>query len=279
MKTLDVTINGVRSPVCDSGPETNDEAVVFVHGNPGSMLDWADLMGRVSPFCRAIAMDMPGFGRADKPIDFPYNVDGYADHLQGLLDALGVRRVHLVLHDFGGPWGMQWAAAHPEALASATLLNTGAFLDYRWHFLARIWRTPKLGELFMAITTRPAWNLLLKIGNPRGLPKEAAARMFDDFDPGTRQAVLKLYRATSDPSGTGYAQCRALRPYNRPALVVWGTSDVYLPYKQLAERQREAFPAAEIVALENSGHFPFLDNPEGTAAAVVPFLKKQIRVQ
>jgi len=275
MVASDITINGIRTPVRDTGPSSGDEAVVFVHGNPGSHEDWADLVERVAPFTRAVAMDMPGFGHADKPSTFPYDVDGYAAHLQAIIEALGIRRVHLVLHDFGGPWGLQWAAKHPDALASATLINTGAFLDYRWHFLARIWRTPKLGEFAMAATTATAWKLLLKIGNPRGVPSAAADRMFAGFDRGTRNAVLQLYRATGNPSAMGYEQCAALRPHDRPALVVWGLADPYLPYKVLAERQREAFPRAEIVPLPGSGHFPFLDNPEAVANVVVPFLKKQ----
>lgn len=276
MKTVNVTIAGVTSPVCDSGPGTSEEAVVFVHGNPGSLHDWERLFEQVAPFSRAIAMDMPGFGRADKPADFRYDVYGYAQHLQGILDTLGVRRAHIVLHDFGGPWGLQWAAEHPEALASAILINTGVFLDYKWHFLARIWRTPKLGEISMAITTQFAWNQLLKIGNPRGIPTDAGNRLFANFGQDTRNAVLKLYRATNDPSGVGYAQCRVLKPLNRPALVLWGKHDIYLPYEKLAHRQREAFPEAEIVALDESGHFPFLDDPEATAAAIIPFLKKQV---
>ena len=66
----------------------------------------------------------------------------------------GVRRVHLVLHDFGGAWGLTWAATHTASLASLTLINIGVMPGYRWHFLARIWRTPVLGEIFMATTTR-----------------------------------------------------------------------------------------------------------------------------
>jgi pimeloyl-ACP methyl ester carboxylesterase len=100
--------------------------------------------------------------------------------------------------------------------------------------------------------------------------------MFKDSDHGTRRAVLRLCRASSDPSGVGYAQIAALRPHSRPALVVWGTHDPYLSYSQLAERQRDAFPGARIVPLEQSGHWPFLDDPEGTAAVVVPFLQKQL---
>jgi len=276
MTDQEVRVEGVRSPVRDSNPEGSEEAVVFVHGNPGSLHDWDDLFDRVAPLGRAIALDMPGFGRADKPVNFRYNIYSYARHLQGALEALGVKRAHLVLHDFGGPWGLQWAAEHPEALASATLLNTGVFPDYPWHFLARIWRTPLLGELFMATTTRPAWNLLLKIGNPRGIPAAASERMFKDFDHGTRRAVLRLYRATGDPSAVGHAQIAALRPHGRPALVVWGMHDPYLPYTSVATRQPDAFPGAQIVQLEQSGHWPFLDDPEGTAAAVVPFLREQL---
>lgn len=277
MVLRDVLISGVRSPVRDSGPDTSDEAIVFVHGNPGSMQDWDHLFTQVSPLMRTISMDMPGFGHADKPDDFRYDVVGYAQHLQGILEALGVRRVHLVLHDFGGPWGLQWASEHPEALVSAVLINTGVFLDYTWHFLARVWRTPKLGEFAMRTTTPFVWKMLLKIGNPRGLPKEAADRMFADFDAGTKQAVLKLYRATSDPGGVGREQCRVLHPLNRPALVIWGKSDPYLPYRDLAHRQREAFPSAQIVPIDGSGHFPFLDNPETTAKHVVAFFQEQVK--
>ena len=83
---------------------------------------------------------MPGFGRADKPRDFPYTVPGYADFLDDALAELGIDRVHLVLHDFGGPWGMEWAARNPARVASVVLINTGVLVGYRWHILARIWQ-------------------------------------------------------------------------------------------------------------------------------------------
>ena len=88
-----VTVAGVRSPVLTAGRDDADEAVVFVHGNPGAGREWADLLQRVGDFTRAIAPDMPGFADADKPRDSPYNVDGYARHLDGILGELGIRRV------------------------------------------------------------------------------------------------------------------------------------------------------------------------------------------
>ncbi|MDQ4032492.1 MAG: alpha/beta fold hydrolase [Actinomycetota bacterium] len=81
----------------------------------------------------AIAPDLPGYGSADKSDRFNYTVDGYARHLGGIIDQLGIYRAHLVLHDFGGPWGLTWAAQHPDRFASVTLINSGVLRGYRWH--------------------------------------------------------------------------------------------------------------------------------------------------
>lgn len=271
MKTEQLLINGVRTPCIDSGGGA--EAVLFLHGNPGCGADWLDLATQVAPFARVLAPDMPGFGTAEKPAAFDYTVDGYASHIEALLAERGVERVHLVLHDFGGPWGLAWATRHPEQVASVTLINIGILRNYRWHHVARVWRVPLAGELFMATTTRIGFHTMLKIGNPRGLPRAFVDAMFDNFDAGTRRAVLKLYRATASLSDAADRAVAALKPRDLDCLVIWGKADIYLPWRY-AEAQREAFPRAQIVYLDDSGHWPFKDNPEAVAAALVPFLER-----
>ncbi|MDQ3644808.1 MAG: alpha/beta fold hydrolase [Actinomycetota bacterium] len=268
-------VGGLSVPVSSAGPPDSAEAVVFVHGNPGSRRDWDDLLSRVAPFTRALALDMPGFGHADKPDRFSYTVEGYADFLESALSELGVKRAHLVLHDFGGPWGLQWAAGNPDRLRSAVLINTGALVGYRWHYLARIWRTRLAGEAFQATATRSGLRAVLRHGNPRGLPRAFVDRMYDDMDAGTSRAILRLYRATDDPGAVGKRHADALRPLDRPALVVWGAHDPYLP-PAMAVRQREAFPSAEIAVLEDSGHWPFVDDPEAVGRLVEPFLRRTV---
>src|SRR5947209_20168161 len=108
------------------------------------------------------------------------------------------------------------------------MVDTGVLSGYRWHYLARIWRTPLLGELFQATATRRGFDLLLKHGNPRGLPREFIDQMFDDYDRGTRRAGVKLYRATGEPRRME-AMARARRPLARPALVGGGKHDAYIP--------------------------------------------------
>jgi pimeloyl-ACP methyl ester carboxylesterase len=270
--TTTVTVNGVRCPVLQAGPQNASEAVVFVHGNPGPADDWRDLLGRTGAFTRGVAPDMPGYGEADKPRDFRYTIDGYADHLARVLTELGIDRAHLVAHDFGGPWALAWAVRHPDAFASATLINTGVLLDYKWHHYAKIYRTPVLGELFQATATRRAFRMVLGRENPRLLP-EALDRLYEvSRSWPTKRAVLKLYRAT--PATALGAVRERLRKLDRPALVVWGTGDAYLPWKQ-AERQREAFPSARIELLEGLGHWPFLEDPGRIAELVIPFLREQ----
>jgi pimeloyl-ACP methyl ester carboxylesterase len=271
----EVSIGPVRSPYLESGPAADGEAVVFVHGNPGSSADWIDLLAVAGDVARAVAPDMPGFGRADKPAAFDYTVDGYARHLASVLERLGIRRAHLVLHDFGGAWGLAWAAAYPDRLASLTLINIGLMPGYRWHYMARIWRTPLLGELFMATSTRLGFRLALAHGNPRGLPRAFVDRMYDDFDWGTRRAVLRLYRSTNDPGRLAQLAGGVFRAMDLPTLVLWGAADPYVPV-EYAARQQEFFPRARVVILDRSGHWPFADDPDGVAAELLPFLRQNV---
>jgi pimeloyl-ACP methyl ester carboxylesterase len=259
----------------EAGPPESSEAVVFLHGNPGSRLDWEDLVGRVGEFCRALAFDMPGFGQADKPRDFGYRVEDYATFVAGALSQLGVERVHLVVHDFSGAFGMCWAAGHPDAFASAVLFNTGTWTRGRWHRMARLWRRPVVGELVMAITNRRAWRRAMNAG-PDPLPPAFIDRMYDDFDRGTRRAVLRLYRATDLPYPPASGWVDTLHDVDRPALIVWGANDPFLGQRRV-EDLKQPFPSAAVKMLDRSGHFPFADDPEGSEQAVVPFLQSQVR--
>ena len=272
----ELVVDGLKTVLAEAGPADADEAVVFVHGNPGSALDWHDLMGRTGEFARSLAMDMPGFGRADKPRDFAVPVEGYARFLATALNDLGVRRAHLVMHDFGGPWGLGWAGTNPDAFASAVLMNTGILMGFEMHSTGKLWARPVLGELIMAVTSRGAFTKGLSKGEARPLPPAYIDQMYDHYDRATRRTVLRLYRNRADDDVVRAAS-QLFRGLDRPALVLWGGKDPFVPLHH-AEQQRESFPRAEVVVLEESGHWPFADDPEGTANAVVPFVRGQVGV-
>ena len=185
------TVDGVSTPVMQAGPASSDEAVVFVHGVPGSSRDFDGMVGAIGQFARVVAFDMPGFGHADKGFDGSYTQASAARFVGDMLDHLGIRRVHFVLHDFGGIWALDWAAAHTDRLASVVLIDTGVLTGYRGNPPALIWNTPVAGELEMAGTTRQSFNAANQFSNPRPFPPGFLDRMYDDFDRGTRRAVLR----------------------------------------------------------------------------------------
>ena len=271
-----ITVGGLSAPMIEAGPEGASEAVFFVHGNPGSSHDWDALVDAVGEFGRAVAVDMPGFGQADKPRDFEYNVGGYATFIQGALEELGISRVHLVVHDFGGPFGLVWGLQHPDTWASVTLINIGILPGYTWHSLARQWRTPVLGELLQLYIPRGAWRKRMQSANPKGLPPAFVDQMYDNYDRGTRRTVLKLYRATPDPGEAADEVGKAIKALNKPALVIWGMKDPFLPGKY-ADQQAEFFDVKNTVKLPESGHWCFQDDPEGVREALVPFLRSQLQ--
>ncbi len=272
-----ITVGGIGTRLLEAGPADSKEAVLFVHGNPGSANDFADLIDQTGEFARALAFDMPGFGEADDPpADFEVHVGSYSNFIQQALEELGIERVHLVLHDFGGPFGMLWGLQHPEAWRSTVLLNIGIMPGYSWHVMARRWRTPVVGELLMAWIPRSGWRRRFLAAPGRKLPLEFIDEMYDNFDRGTRKVVLKLYRATPDPGEGAKLVGDAIAQLHKPTLVIWGMSDAFVA-GEFADRQGEFFDVKRVVKLEDSGHWPFRDNPEAAAPPLLEFLREQLQ--
>jgi pimeloyl-ACP methyl ester carboxylesterase len=269
-----VVVDGVAAPTWEAGPESSEEAIVLVHGLPGSGEDFVGLLPALGAVGRALCFDLPGFGQADKPRDFDYSSHGFADFIAGVLRARGIRGVHLVTHDFGGGWALEWAIREPEALASAVSINTG-LVGERMHWLPRVWRTPVVGELAQAVAQIPLTRMLLWHGNPRGLPRSFVDGMYANYDRGTRRAVLRMYRRIEMPKPMLDRLARVLAPLDVPSLVVWGAHDPYIPLR-CAERVRLLFPSTRFVYFDDSGHWPFIDNPERAEREIVAFMRERI---
>ena len=271
--TRRITVGGLATSVLVGGSGAPGEAVVFVHGNPDAAADWMPLMTRVAEFAAVIAPDLPGFGAADARGDSDYSVPSYARFLDGVIRALGVQRVHLVAHDFGGPFAAAWAADHPAQVGSVTFVNTGVLLGYRWHRMARIWRTPLLGELSMRVLRPDLVRAQLARENP-GLPRDWVAVLADHLQPRkTRRAVLRLYRSTRSADAEQLAA--RLRERDHDALVIFGDADAYIPVEQ-AHRQVRVFPRAEIAILPGLGHWCWLEDTDRVAGRLLPFLRERL---
>jgi len=97
--------------------------VLLVHGVPTSSFLFRYLMTYIARW-HALAPDLPGLGLSSKRLDREYTWSALARTLARVVEALDVGPVHLVLHDIGGPIGLQFAIEHPDQVRSITLLNS-----------------------------------------------------------------------------------------------------------------------------------------------------------
>lgn len=222
--------------------------VLYLHGVPDSSETWVPFLERTG----GIAPDLPGFGRSTKRGDFDYSIPGYDRWLEGFLDLVGAERVSLVVHDWGAV-GLALAQRRPDRIERLVVSNAVPLLPgYRWHWIARAWRRPLIGELAMGLSTRWAARRL-------GTPDPIVEASWPYFDQGTQRAILRLYR--SAPEDVLAAAGARLGDVRAPALVVWGEEDPYLAPK-FADAYSEALPNARLRRVPGAGHWPWLDAPE-----------------
>ena len=113
---------GVRSFLREAG---DGEAVVLLHGVPSSCFLYRKLLDPLaSAGLHPVAFDFPGLGLAERPREFDYSWSGLARWTAEAIDALGIDRCHLVVHDIGGPIGFEWAIRNRDRVLSLTALNT-----------------------------------------------------------------------------------------------------------------------------------------------------------
>ena len=119
---------GVRSFAREEG---DGETVLCIHGIPASSFLYRKVLPVLAAHdLRGVAFDLPGLGLAERPAAFDYTWTGLGAWSAAAVDALGLERFHLVVHDFGGPVGFELCAGMPERVRSLTILNTSVDVEH-----------------------------------------------------------------------------------------------------------------------------------------------------
>ena len=253
----------------DAGPE-DGSPVLLLHGFPESSYMWRDLLPALAGAgLRAIAPDFPGYG--DSPVDPPGTWERHVEAVERFRRGLGIERAALVVHDWGGLIGLRWACEHPDAVEALVISNTGFFPDGRWHGMARLMRTPGDGEEMMDNLNRDLLAASLRQSS-RAMSDDAIDEYWKSFaDEERRRGALELYRSGDFEKIAAYDGC--LESLEAPALVLWGKNDEFAPVGG-AYRFEKKLQNAEVLVIEEAGHFVFEDEPERCADAVAGFLSR-----
>jgi pimeloyl-ACP methyl ester carboxylesterase len=246
----DVEVFWREAPSADGRPP-----VLYVHGSPGNSDDWVPFLERTG----GLAPDLPGFGRSGKPAHFDYTIEGFSNVLEAFLAQREVDHYSLVAHDWGAA-ALALAQRSPERVERLVLMNAVPLLPgYAWHRLARIWRTPLAGEMFMGLRSRWAFKRLTREGVVEPPSEAFLDSVWNHFDHGTQRAILKLYR--SAPSSVLERAGDRLGAIRCPALVLWGEDDPYLP-SSFATGYADALGGdTRVEVLQGVRHWPWIDDP------------------
>ncbi|MEJ2515463.1 MAG: alpha/beta hydrolase [Gammaproteobacteria bacterium] len=265
--TKKVTALGTTVAYTDRG---QGEPIFCMHGNPDSRHSWEPLFAELSEGYRLIAPDFPGFGDSQPlPSEVEASPETMARFWDEFLGAAGIDTpVHVIVHDFGGPWLLPWVACYPEKVRSVFILNTVFHRDYAWHSWARIWQTPLLGELAMLLTSRWLLRREMALQAP-GVPLEVVDAAYDRMHRTMKATVLRWYRSHARPAEVFDPwEDRLLAALeNIPARVVWGDQDPYIPAR-IADRF-----GVEAVHLTDYGHWLHLQAPDVVAGHLAALLR------
>lgn len=240
-------------------------AKLFIHGVPDSPAIWRPLLAALDLGDAPIAVPaLPGF-TGPLPAGFPATKEAYADWAVGQAEMLFAAHgpIDIIGHDWGALIAQRVAMLRPDLIRSWAISNAVIEPGYRGHRIARIWNTPVLGEIFMALSKADKLAAGLAA---QGIPADIAAEEAEQWkNKDKRRAILTLYRSAK---GLSFAHDWALDIPKLPAngALIWGAGD---PYVDLAVAQRyAAATGTPLTVIKGAGHWAIAERPAAVAAAL-----------
>jgi pimeloyl-ACP methyl ester carboxylesterase len=237
--------------------------IVFVHGLGGCWQNWLENLPRAALDRRAIALDLPGFGLSEMPLD-EISIQGYARTVDRFCERLGLGEVVLVGNSMGGFIAAEVAIRRPQRVERLVLVSAaGISIHSLRRRPVRTW-----GRAAVALGAYGAANIQATIVRPRlrHIALAAVARHPTRLRPDICWEMMN--GAGHSPGFTD--ALNALLDYDfrdrlgeirAPTLIVWGTDDMLVPVEDASEFER-AIPDARKVLLEDTGHVAMIERPE-----------------
>jgi len=255
-----VEADGIRTHFREFGTD-GLPVLVLVHGFLGSSFDYLELADGLDDAFHLFAIDLVGFGLSDKPLDFDYGKASQADHLDAVVDALGLTEFFLGGHSMGGEVAIHYALSHPERVTRLVLFASAGLSDGA---------PGPLPTFLYAFTVK---NYFLQRLGYSGAYEDAEVGnggRFDRMFAYNATIPAAVMRAFSEDDDSG-SVADHLGELDLPVLLVWGTRDRFIPASSI-DVFLAVIPDAEGILITGAGHLPFQECPDETAAFVRTFL-------
>ena len=273
-----MTPRGVRMSYLDEGG-SGTEAVLMLHGNPTWSFYYRELVQSCATFIRCVTPDHIGMGLSDKPQDYPYTLATRIDDVAALVKSLGLTKIHLVVHDWGGAIGFGFAARHPELIGKLVILNTGAFPSVHIPRRIALCKTRFPGTALVRGLNGFAGPAVRMSMNRRALTADEKRAFLLPYDSWANRVAVDAFvkDIPMSPAHPTWAVLQATADgiaqfSNHPAMIVWGGRDFCFNDHFYAEWRRR-LPHAEAHYLLDAGHYVLADVNTGVVPLITAFLR------
>lgn len=275
-----IRIFGHEVFVVTAGKDEGRDPLLLLHGFPSSSRDFAQAIDRLAARRRVVVHDHLGFGFSDKPARYSYSLLEQAEIAIGVWRELGVRRGHVVAHDYGTSVATELLARGarglcPVDVASLTLTNGSVHIELA-HLTPsqRVLRSRRLGPIFARLANKRLFEVQMRriLGDPSSVSKEELDAMWEGIGHGGGRARLPALAGYMDERVRFHARwVGALEALDLPAHMLWGRRDpVAVP--AIAEQLAREIPGAKLTWLDDLGHYPMLEAPARWSDAALSFI-------
>jgi len=255
--------------------EGKGETLLFVHGTPSWSFDFRNLIKKLSTSYRCVAIDHIGFGLSDKPEFYDYSTLNHSNTLEKFIIEKQLQNITLVVHDFGGPIGLNITLNHSSKFKNLVILNSwlwSSSKDSDFIKFSKILRNPILPFLYLNFNFSPRFILPSSFGDKK-ISKAILKQYTSPFSikKERKGALAFVHSLLNDQDWFETLWQKRHLIAHKPTLFIWGMKDPVIKPKNL-EKFQSAFTNSKTVRLETCGHFPQEEESEKVYQAIIEFL-------
>jgi len=269
-----VQINGYNLHYIDEG---QGDPILFVHGTPSWSFDFRNCIKGLQSNFRCIAIDHIGFGLSDKPEQYDYSPLNHSNTLEQFVNYKKLQSFTLVVHDFGGPIGLNFAIRHPEKVKNIILLNSWLWSSEdnpEFIKMSKLLKSPLLPFLYRYFNFSPRYLLPRSFGDHKLSPKQLKHYIKPFASRSQRNGPLAFAQSLlQDQDWFEKLWQKRNVIAQKPTLFIWGMKDPIIPPGYL-DKFSSGFTNSTIIRLETCGHVPQEEQSEAVTQAIYEFLDK-----
>jgi 3-oxoadipate enol-lactonase len=263
VQAMKVTINHINIDYRDQG---SGEPVIFIHAFPLNQTMWDEQLAALRHHCRAITLDLRGFGGSDVP-DGPSEMEQMAVDVRSLMSSLDIERATLVGLSMGGYVALAFYREYPDAVRALVLADTRASADTHAARERRLQSAEKAEREGAAAIADDMVPLLLGKTTQEARP-DISARVRAMIEGNLPQGIAAAQRGMAARRDSTYI----LPAINFPTLILVGSEDQLTPVAE-AESMRDGIRGARLQVIEGAGHLSNIERPHEFNKALIAFLE------